>query len=400
MPSEKKPAKPYAQATQLVHSGSFKTQFGETSDALFMNSGFCYDSAEIAESRFNGEAPGFVYSRYSNPNLAALEARLCELEGAEACNVMASGMAAVFASLMCQLKAGDRVVASRCLFSSCYYIINTILPRFGIEVELVDGADLKAWEKAFKKPAVCVFIETPSNPTLEVIDIAAVSKLAHKAGAKVILDNVFATPLYQRPLELGADIVVYSLTKHMDGQGRCLGGAVLGKADFMTDILLPFHRHTGPAISPFNAWVIHKSLETFALRMERHTDNAEKIAKFLDKRVGDKVKTVFYPHLISHPQYSVAKRQMTRGGGLVTFELEGGKKAAFRFMNALKLLTVSNNLGDARTLIAHPMTTTHASMTKEDRATLGIYDGMLRISAGLEAIEDLLGDIEQALKAV
>ena len=381
--------------TDLIHYGLKRSQFGETSEAIYMNSGFCYADAETAEKRFNGEEPGFVYSRYSNPNLAMLEAKLAKLEGADNCYVMASGMAAVFAAFMCQLKAGDRVVASRALFSSCYYILSQVLPRFGIEVELVDGTHLESWKKALSKPVVCVFLETPSNPTLEVIDIAAVAELTHKAGGRLIVDNIFATPMVQKPLELGADIIVYSTTKHMDGQGRCLGGAVLGKKQFMEEILLPFHRHTGPAMSPFNAWVVNKSLETFGLRVERHCSNAQKIAEFLSTQ--KQVKRVLYPALASHPQYEIAKKQMKNGGPLLTFEVEGGKQAAFKLLNGLKLMTISNNLGDARTLISHPATTTHASMTQVERDTFGITDGMLRVSAGLEASEDLIEDLKKAL---
>lgn len=400
MPRNIKPATPdWGTQTKLVHDGAMRSQYGETTEAIYMNSGFCYEDAETAESRFNGEAPGFVYSRYSNPNLAMLEQRLCALEGAEACNVMASGMAAVHAALMCQLKTGDRVVASRALFSSCHYILTQILPRFGITVELVDGTDLKAWAQALSQPTACVFIETPSNPTLEVLDIPEIAKLSHIAGARVIIDNVFATPLLQRPLELGADIVVYSTTKHMDGQGRCLGGAVLGNRQFMEEVLLPFHRHTGPAMSPFNAWVVHKALETFPLRMERHVDNAEALAEFLST-CESKISRVLYPGLTTHPQYSLAKRQMKRAGAMVAFEMKGGKEAAFRFLNALQLLTISNNLGDSRTLVAHPATTTHASVAPEDRALFGITEGMIRLSAGLEDADDLIADIKQALTHV
>lgn len=389
----------WKEETKLVHGGTLRSQYGETSEAIYMNSGFCYDNAEIAESRFNGEAPGFVYSRYSNPNLAMLEMRLAHLEGAEACNVMASGMAAVFAAIMCQIKAGDRVVAARSLFSSCHYILSQILPRFGVEVIFVDGRDLNAWKDALSQPTVCVFIETPSNPTLEIIDIREVAKLTHAAGGRLIVDNVFATPLLQKPLALGADIVVYSTTKHMDGQGRCLGGAVLGSTQFINEILLPFHRHTGPALSPFNAWVFNKSLETFPLRAARHFDNGEKVAQFLSQR-ADKIARVIYPGLPSHPQHQLAMSQQSRGGALVTFELNGGKEATFRLMNALELIVISNNLGDARSLIAHPATTTHASLGAEERAKHGITDGMLRLSVGLEASDDILADLAQALARV
>lgn len=396
--SPKTPRPEWQEDTQLVHHGVMRSGYGETSEAIYMNSGFCYADAETAERRFNGEEPGFVYSRYSNPNLAMLEQRLAEMEGADACNVMASGMAAVFASLMCQLKAGDRVVASRALFSSCHYILSQVLPRFGVDVVLVDGINMDAWKSALSQPTACVFIETPSNPTLEIIDIAAVAELCHKVGAKLIVDNVFSTPLLQKPLELGADIVVYSTTKHMDGQGRCLGGAVLGKRDFMEEILLPFHRHTGPAMSPFNAWVVHKALETFPLRMTRHVDNAEKVAECLSS--SDKVSRVIYPGMENHPQYAIAKRQMKRGGALIAFEMKGGKEAAFKLMNALELLTISNNLGDARSLIAHPATTTHASVAAEERLKFGITDGMLRLSVGIEAADDICADLKAALQQV
>lgn len=389
------PTPEWQEQTKLVHHGLMRSGYGETSEAIYMNSGFCYPDAETAEKRFNGEEPGFVYSRYSNPNLAMLEQRLAALEGAEACNVMASGMAAVFAALMCQLKAGDRVVASRALFSSCHYILAQVLPRFGVDVVLVDGTDLAAWKSALSQPTVCVFIETPSNPTLEIIDIPAVAELCHAAGARLIVDNIFATPILQKPLELGADIIVYSTTKHMDGQGRCLGGAVLGKREFMEEILLPFHRHTGPAMSPFNAWLVQKALETFPLRMERHVDNAEAIARFLS--TSDKISRVIYPGLESHPQYALAKAQMKRGGAMVAFEMKGGKEAAFRLLNGLRLVTISNNLGDARSLIAHPSTTTHASVAPEERLKFGITEGMLRLSVGIEAADDLIADLKSAL---
>lgn len=389
----------WQESTRLVHHGVMRSQYGETSEAIYMNSGFCYPDADTAERRFNGQEPGFVYSRYSNPSLAMLEQRLADMEGAEACYVMASGMAAVFAAIMCQVKAGDRVVASRALFSSCHYILAQILPRFGVDVVLVNGTDLGEWKTALSQPTTCVFIETPSNPTLEIIDIAAVADLCHKAGGRLIVDNIFATPLLQKPMELGADIIVYSTTKHMDGQGRTLGGAVLGYKPFMEEILLPFHRHTGPAMSPFNAWIIHKALETFPLRMERHCDNAAKMADYLAS-CNDKVSRVIYPGHASHPQHALAMHQMSHGGGLLAFEMKGGKEAVFRLMNALELLVISNNLGDARTLITHPATSTHASVAPEERLRAGITDGLIRVSAGLEAGEDLVADLEQALKAV
>lgn len=382
-------------ATNLVRGGTLRSNFGETSEAIFMNSGFCYDSAETAESRFNGTAPGFVYSRYLNPTLAMLEERLALMEDAERCCVMASGMAAVFASMMCQLKAGDHVVASKVLFGSCYYIVTQILPRFGIDYTLVDGADLKAWQKALRKNTALVFVETPANPTLDIVDIEAVARLCKKAEAKLIIDNVFSTPLLQHPFKLGADIVVYSTTKHIDGQGRTLGGAVLGSKKFIDEILLPFHRHTGPALSPFNAWVILKGLETLNLRVERHCINARKIAEFMERH--KKIERVYYPGLISHPHYTVAKKQMANGGPMIAFSVKGGKKAAFRFMNRLTIIDISNNLGDAKSLITHPASSTHSNIPAVEREELGINDSLLRLSVGLEDIDDLLHDIGQAL---
>lgn len=384
--------------TRLIHEGVMRSQYGETSEAIYLNSGFCYESAETAEKRFNGEEPGFVYSRYSNPSLAMVEQRLADLEGADAAFVMASGMAAVFASLMCQVQAGDHVVANRALFSSNFYILNTLLPRYGVEVTLVDGRDMAAWEKALSRKTRCVFVETPTNPSLEIVDIRKVAELTHKAGGLLIVDNVFATPLLQKPLELGADVVVYSTTKHMDGQGRCLGGAVLGGKDFMENTLLPFHRHTGPAMSPFTAWILHKALETFALRMETHTSNAEKMAVYLESQTGKgKIKSVTYPGLASHPQHQLAISQMKRGGPLVSFEVEGGKEAAFRLLNKLRIMTISNNLGDAKTLVTHPATSTHASVPAEQRHLFGISDGTIRMALGLEHSDDLMADMEQAL---
>lgn len=382
-------------STQLVRGGTLRSNFGETSEAIFMNSGFCYDSAETAESRFNGEAPGFVYSRYSNPTLAMLEERLRLLEGAEAACVVASGMAAVFAAIACQVRPGEHLIASKVLFGSCYYIATQILPRLGVEVTLVDGKNLQEWEQAFKKNTKYVFIETPSNPNLELVDIAGVAKLCKAHGVFFIVDNVFASPLYQHPLELGADCVIYSTTKHIEGQGRALGGAVLGSAEFITEKLIPFHRHTGPAMSPFNAWVTLKGMETLDIRMERHCDNAEKVAKFLES--SNKIARVIYPGLPSHPQYELAQRQMDRGGNLIAFELKGGKEAAFSFMNSLKIVDISNNLGDSKTLITHPATTTHSNIEAEERKKLDITDGMLRISIGLENANDLIADLAQAL---
>lgn len=379
----------------MVRGGTLRSNFGETSEAIFMNSGFCYNSAETAESRFNGEAPGFVYSRYLNPTLKMLEDRLVMLEDAEAACVMASGMAAVFASIMCQLKSGDHFIASRILFGSCYYIATKILPNYGIEVTLVDGSDLEAWKRAFKKNTKVVFIETPSNPNLEIIDIKSVAALCKKHKARLIVDNIFASPYLQKPIELGADIVVYSTTKHMDGQGRSLGGVILGSEKFIKDILLPFHRHTGPALSPFNAWIILKSLETFTLRMERHCENAIKIACFLEGH--PKVTRVIYPGLASHPQYQIAKKQMKNGGPMIAFEVKGGKKNTFAFMNKLQVIDISNNLGDAKSLITHPSTTTHSNLDSKEKKLLGITDSMCRLSVGLENVEDLIADLKKSL---
>jgi O-succinylhomoserine sulfhydrylase len=392
---KKQDSKSWKLATKLVRGGTRRSNFGETSEAIFMNSGFSYDSAETAESRFDGSMPGFVYSRYSNPTLAMLEDRLALMEGAERACVMASGMAAVFGALMCQVKAGDHVVASRVLFGSCWHIITQILPRFSIDYTLVDGADLAAWGKAFRKNTTAVFIETPANPTLELVDIRAVAALCKKAEAHLIVDNVFSTPLLQHPFRLGADSVVYSTTKHIDGHGRTLGGAVLGKRKFIDEVLLPFHRHTGPAMSPFNAWITLKSLESLPLRVARHCENALKLAKFLESH--PKIARVYYPGLASHPQYALARKQMGNGGPMVAFEVKGGKKEAFRFMNRLRIIDISNNLGDAKSLITHPASSTHANIDAKERTKSGINDALLRLSVGIEDADDLLNDIKQAL---
>ena len=386
----------WRQATRLVRGGLARSGFGETSEALFLNSGFVYDSAEAAEARFKGEDEGFIYSRYGNPTVRMFEERLTLLEGAEACFATASGMAAVFASMMCFLKTGQRVVASRALFGSCHHIITQILPRFGIETELVDGPDLEQWRRALAPGAAAVFLESPANPTLELIDIPEVCALAKAAGAGVIVDNVFATPLQQKPLALGADIVVYSATKHIDGQGRCLAGAVLGSKAYIDDELQPFMRHTGPALSPFNAWVMLKGLETLELRVERQCANALAVAEALEGQGC--FSRVLYPGLASHPQHDLARRQMSGNGTLVAFELPGGKAPAFRFLNALGLIDISNNLGDSKTLITHPATTTHRAMGPEGRAQIGVTDGMLRLSIGLEDPADLTEDLLQALE--
>lgn len=381
-------------STKLVHGGRLMSEWGETSEALFMNSAYSYETAEIGEARFDGSAPGFKYGRYSHPNLAMLEERLALLEGAQKCIVTASGMAALFASLMCHLKAGDHVVTSKVLFSSCHYIITQVLPRFGITYALVGSND--DWSEAITANTKAVFIETPANPTLELVDIGMVAGLCKKAGALLIVDNVFSTPFVQKPLELGADVVMYSTTKHMDGQGRTLGGAILSNdAKWMDEVLMPFVRHTGPHMSQFNAWLLLKSLETFSLRMERHLANAQAIAELLDGHA--KVEKLYYPGLASHPQHGIAKKQMSHGGPMLAFEPKGGKKAAFDFMNRLRIFDISNNLGNAKSLVTHPSSTTHASIGTEQRAALGISDSLIRLSPGIEDTADLLADIKNAL---
>ncbi|MGH6803003.1 MAG: O-succinylhomoserine sulfhydrylase [Methyloceanibacter sp.] len=384
-------------ATELVHAGTLRSQFGETSEAIFLNSGYVYDSAEQAEARFKGDEEGYVYSRYANPTVAMFEARMCALEGAPAARGMSSGMAAVSASLLCHLKAGDHVLSARALFGSCRYIVEDLLPRYGIATTLIDGRNLKAWEAAVKPNTRAFFFETPTNPVLELVDIEGVSRIAKKAGALVVVDNVFATPLLQRPMPLGADIVVYSATKHIDGQGRCLGGVVLGSKEFIEEKLHNFLKHTGPSLSPFNAWVMLKGLETLPVRVERHCASAATIADFLAER--PEVARVFYPGRADHPQAALAKRQMAGGGPLVAFEVKGGKENAFRFMNALEIIKISNNLGDAKSLVTHPATTTHQRLTPEVRAELGIFDNSVRLSIGLEDVNDLMADLDHALGA-
>jgi O-succinylhomoserine sulfhydrylase len=384
-------------ATKLVHEGTLRSQFGETSEAIFLNSGYVYASAEQAEARFKGDEEGFVYSRYANPTVAMFEARMCALEGAPAARGTASGMAAVAASLLCHLKTGDHVVSARALFGSCRYIVEDLLPRYGIETTLIDGRDLKAWEAAGRRNTRAFFFETPTDPVLELVDIEAVSKIAKGAGALVVVDNVFATPLLQRPMPLGADIVVYSATKHIDGQGRCLGGVVLGPEEFIEEKLHNYLKHTGPSLSPFNAWVLLKGLETLPVRVERHCASAASIADFLAGR--KEVVRVFYPGRTDHPQAALAKRQMAGGGPLVALEVRDGKDAAFRFMNALEIVKISNNLGDAKSLVTHPATTTHQRLSPEARAELGIFDNSVRLSIGLEDAGDLMADFDQALAA-
>jgi O-succinylhomoserine sulfhydrylase len=382
-------------ATIEVRGGLERTGFDETAEALFLTSGYVYSSAEEAEAAFAGETERYIYSRYGNPTVAMLQERLRLLEGAEAAWATASGMAAVFNALLATLRAGDRVVAARGLFGSCFVILNELLPRYGVVAEFIDGPDLDQWRKALATPAKAVFFESPSNPMQEIIDIAAVADLAHAAGARVIVDNVFATPVLQKPLELGADVVVYSTTKHLDGHGRTLGGAILGSKEFIFDELQPWMRHTGPSMSPFNAWVILKSLETLTLRVEKQAAAALAIAARLEAHA--RVRRVVYPGLASHPQHALATSQMRLGGTVVTFEIDGGTPEAFAMLNRLQLIDISNNLGDAKSLVTHPATTTHRRLGPEVRAGMGITDAVVRISVGLEDVDDLRQDIEQAL---
>ncbi len=380
--------------TVAVHGGMMRSGFGETAEALYLTSGFVYDDAEQAEATFAGTAEHYQYSRFGNPTVVMLEQRLALLEGAEACRATATGMAAVHAALLSHLRTGDRLVASRALFGSCHWIVSTLLPRYGIEAEFVDGADMAQWRAALSRPAAMVLLESPSNPMLEILDLAAIGRLAHDAGALVVVDNVFATPLLQKPLLLGADIVVYSATKHIDGQGRVLGGAVLGRRDWIEGTLQPFVRNTGPACSPFNAWVLLKGLETLRLRVDAACRSAAAIADALAGHGA--VRRVWYPGRVDHPQHALAMAQMTAGGTLVAFEL-ADKAAAFRMMNALRIVAVSNNLGDSKSLITHPATTTHMRIGEAERSRLGIGDGVVRLSVGLEDSGDLTADLMQGL---
>lgn len=381
--------------TLAVRGGLDRSGFEETSEALFLTSGYVYSSAGEAEAAFAGDVDRFVYSRYGNPTVATFAERLRLLEGAEASVATASGMAAVFTALAALLRAGDRVVAARSLFGSCFVILDELLPRWGVQTEFVDGDDLEQWEKALATPARAVFFESPSNPMQELVDVRAVCDLAHAAGATVVVDNVFATPVLQRPLELGADVVVYSATKHIDGHGRTLGGAILGPTSLLEGDVQTLMRHTGPAMSPFNAWVLLKGLETLRMRVSHAMGSALRIAGELEGRPG--VRWVRYPWLDSHPQRELAGRQMTGGGTVVTFEVDGGKERAFAVLDALRLVDISNNLGDSKSLITHPATTTHRRLGPDGRARVGITDGLVRLSVGLEDVEDLLADLDQAL---
>ena len=386
----------YRPETRLVHSGTLRSQYGETSEALFLTQGYVYNTAEECEARFKGEDPGFIYSRYSNPTIAMFERRMIELEGAEAARSAATGMAAVTTAILAPLKAGDHVVASRALFGSCLYVIQDLLPRYGIETTLVDGLDLDQWHRALKPNTKTFFLESPTNPTLDVLDIPAIAEIAHSGGARLVVDNVFATPIWQSPLALGADVVVYSATKHIDGQGRCLGGIILSSEAFVAEHLHNFMRQTGPSISPFNAWVLLKGLETLAVRVRAQTDTAGRIADVLAGH--PKIARLVYPGRADHPQAALVKKQMRGGSTLVGFEVKGGKQAAFRVLNALKLARISNNLGDAKSLVTHPATTTHQRLKPEDRAALGIGEGFIRFSAGLEHADDLIEDLTAALE--
>ncbi|KWV48769.1 O-succinylhomoserine sulfhydrylase [Bradyrhizobium macuxiense] len=384
--------------TRLVHGGTLRSQFGETSEGLFLTQGYVYDTAEQCEARFKGQDPGFIYSRYSNPTIAMFERRMIELEGAEAARSTATGMAAVTTAILAPLKAGDHVVASKALFGSCLYVVQDLLPRYGIETTLVDGLDLDQWQRTLRPNTKSFFLESPTNPTLDVLDIAAIAKIAHSGGARLIVDNVFATPIWQSPLSLGADVVVYSATKHIDGQGRCLGGIILSSEAFIAEHIHNFMRQTGPSLSPFNAWVLLKGLETLGVRVRAQTDNAAKIAEALAKH--PKITRLVYPGRPDHPQADTVKKQMGAGSTLVGFEVKDGKAGAFRCLNALKISRISNNLGDSKSLVTHPATTTHQRLAPEARAELGISEGFIRFSAGLEHVDDLIEDFEQALAKV
>src|SRR6202045_3543066 len=386
----------YRPETRLVHSGTLRSQFGETSEALFLTQGFVYDSAEQCEARFKGDDPGFLDWGFSNPTVSRFENGMIELEGAEAGRAAATGMAAVTTAILAPLKAGDHVVAAKAMFGSCRYVVEDLLPRYGISSTLVDGLDLDQWRKAMQPNTKSCFLESPTNPTLDVLDIGAIAEIAHQGGARLIVDNVFATPIWQSPLSLGADVVVYSATKHIDGQGRCLGGMILSSEAFVAEHLHNFMRQTGPSLSPFNAWVLLKGLETLAVRVRARTDTASKVADALARH--PKISRLIYPGRADHPQAALVKKQMRAGSTLVGFEVKGGKAAAFRCLNALKIARISNNLGDAKSLVTHPATTTHQRLTPEARAELGISEGFIRFSAGLEHPDDLIEDLQEALE--
>jgi len=390
--------RPLRPATQLVHGGTTRSNFGETSEAIYLTQGFVYASSEAAEARFKGEDPGFIYSRYANPTNDMFEKRMCLMEGAEDARATASGMAAISAALLCQLRAGDHVVAARALFGSCRWVVEKLLPQYGIESTLVDGRDLDNFETAIRPNTKVFFLESPTNPTLEVVDIAGVAKLANQIGAKLVVDNVFATPLLQKPLELGAHVVAYSATKHIDGQGRCLGGVILSDKDWIDEHLHDYFRHTGPSLSPFNAWTLLKGLETLPLRVRQQSENAALVADFLADHPA--VSRVIYPGRADHPQAEICARQMKGGSTLVAFELKAGKAAAFAMQNALEVVKISNNLGDSKSLITHPATTTHKNLSDEARDELGISPGMVRFSAGIEDADDLVEDFERALSGL
>ena len=384
--------------TIAVRGGLARTGFGETGEALFLNSGFTYDSAEQAEAAFKDETDHFLYSRFGNPTVATFEQRIAAIEGSEVALATSTGMSAMFASVACLVQAGDHVVASASMFSSCYVVITEILPKWGVTFELVEGNDKKAWAAALSKPTKVVFIETPSNPLMEIVDIRMVSDLAHKVGATVIVDNVLASPVLQKPLELGADVVMYSATKHIDGQGRVLGGVVCGTKDYIHGVLRQFTRHTGPSMGAFEAWVLTKSLETMTMRVERMSNTAHEVAKFLEGH--SKVKAVRYPWLKSHPNYALAKKQMRGGGSTIAIQFKGDKSKVFKFMNALQVIDISNNLGDSKSLMTHPSSTTHRRLTADVQAKMGITESTVRLSVGLEHPDDLIRDIEQALKKI
>ena len=382
--------------TKLIREGLNRSQFGETSEPIYMTSSYVYDSPEQAEARFKGDEEGFIYSRYGNPTVQMFEDRLASIENADKCFATSTGMAAVFASLMCQLEKGDKVVSSRALFGSIYQILTKILPKYGIETVLVNGTDLNEWESAIDDKTKVVFFETPSNPTLEIIDIKNVCSLAKKFGAKVIIDNVFATPILQHPFELGVDIVVYSGTKHIDGQGRSLGGAIISDNEFHDKLLKPFLKHTGASMSPFNAWIMLKGLETLKLRVDAQSDNALEIANYY--KDNPNIVNLIYPSKSTHSQFELIKKQMEKGGTILTMVVKGGKEEVFKIFNELDLIDISNNLGDTKSIITHPATTTHYSLGEEGRKEAGIPDGMIRLSVGLENVNDIISDIDNAMK--